>query len=113
MNTIPHLDFPSLEEVLVYVEKDKFPCSEQAKQILLEETAGGNVIQHVGDAGCMPDETLVYLDFAQDAKGDYPGSVHETWGKNQGYRFVKFLDRYHGALYLRFFYPLEEKREKE
>ncbi len=101
MNVVPNMEFPTLEEVLAYV--DKFPCAKEARNVLLSETALGNVIQAVGDAGCMPDETIVVIDFTQDAKCDYPESVYKKWGDNKGYRFVNFSDKYNGNLYLRFF----------
>ena len=104
MNAVPHIKFPALEDVLSYVDADKFPCAEEARSILLAETSLGNVVQAVGDAGCMPDETVVVIDFAQDTKQAYPQSEIKSWSGNMAYRCLKFLDKHNGALYVRFFF---------
>ena len=102
MNVIPNMKYPEVEQVLAYMS-DKFPCAKEAEQLLLEETASGNVLMAVGDAGCMPDETVVVMDFAEDAKKEYPGSEIKALGNDSRYRFVKFLDKRNGVLYIRFF----------
>ena len=100
MNVVPHMKFPTLEEVLAYV--DKFPCVEKAREVLVNETSLGNVIQEIGDAGCMPDETVVVIDFEQDAKKEYLNGEIKELRNGIKYRFVKYLDDW-GALYIRFF----------
>ncbi|MBP3609794.1 MAG: hypothetical protein J6J42_05595 [Lachnospiraceae bacterium] len=102
MNVIPNMKYPEVEQILVCIN-DKFPCAKEAEQVILDETAHGNVLTAVGDAGCMPDETVVVLDFAEDAKKEYQGSEIKSWGKDKQYRFVRFLDKQNGVLYIRFF----------
>lgn len=71
MNAVPHIHFPTWEELEKY--RDTIPCYDEMKSIIMQEVEKGNVVVHIGDAGCMPQETIVIVDFAYEPMCEYEG----------------------------------------
>lgn len=69
MNAVPYIHFPTLEELEKY--RDTIPGYDDIICIIRAEMAKGNVVVSIGDAGCMPQETLVIVDFAYEPKCEY------------------------------------------
>ena len=69
MNAVSHMDFPTLEELENY--KDTIPGYEEMIRIIQAEEEKGNVVVHIGDAGCMREETIVIVDFAYEPRCVY------------------------------------------
>ena len=99
MNIIPYMNNPQLADVLKYVRR--FPCSIKAENIILNEISKGNTIINVGDAGCMPDETVVVIKFAEAAKEDYPEMKVVELRDGSSYKRLCFSDN-SGAVEFRF-----------
>lgn len=71
MKKVPCMKKPNINDIFVY--REMIPCFDKAEKIITEEVANGNTILHIGDAGFMPDETYIVVDFASAPKVDYPG----------------------------------------
>lgn len=94
MNAVPFMDNPKFSDILKY--KDKIPCFDKAERIITKEITMGNRIVHIGDAGCMPSETVVVIDFASEAKGAYAETKAGKWGGSE-YKYFVLCDN-KGAL---------------
>ena len=69
MNAVPHIAFPTMNELEKY--KETIPAYDAMITIIREETEKGNVVVNIGDAGGIPQETIVIVDFAYEARGEY------------------------------------------
>jgi len=69
MRAVPYIEFPTLEELEKY--KDTIPSYDEMIRIIQAEEEKGNVVVNIGDAGCMPSETIVIVDFAYEPKCEY------------------------------------------
>lgn len=69
MNAVPHIDFPTLEELEKY--SSTIPSYAEMMGIIRAEIEKGNVVVNIGDAGCMPHETIVVVDFAYEPMCEY------------------------------------------
>ena len=91
MRAVPYINFPTLEELEPY--KDKIPCYDKLKSIIQAETEKGNVVVHIGDAGCMPSETMVIVDFAYEPKCEYENIKVSRMLAAHPYKYLSIGDR--------------------
>lgn len=91
MNAVPHMDFPSLEDLEKY--KDTIPGYDEMISIIRAETAKGNRVVHIGDAAGMPQETIVVVDFAYEPKNDYDKIKVCRLKNGREYKYLIFSDR--------------------
>lgn len=105
MKKIPMIKDPTITDIYTY--KDIFPCFDRVKKIIEDELAGGNSIALIGDAGCMPDETYIMIDFALMPKCDYPELRTEKWHGDE-YKYFSVFDN-KGAVCFNFYRLKEHK----
>lgn len=86
MKAVPHIDFPLLEDLEKY--RDTIPGYDEMISIILAESEKGNVVVHIGDAGEMPRETMVIVDFAYEPRCDY--EKIKVFRRNAGFEY-KYL----------------------
>lgn len=61
MKRIPNINNPSLE--VIEEHSINIPCYKMIKDILIEESNRGNRIIDIGNAGALPDETIIIIRF--------------------------------------------------
>lgn len=88
MNAVPYIAFPTMEELEKY--KDTIPAYDAMIAIIREETEKGNVVVNIGDAGGMPQETIVIVDFAYEARGKYEKMKTHSY---LNYKYLTLGDR--------------------
>lgn len=86
MNAVPYIKFPTLEDLEKY--KDTIPGFDDMISIIQAEEARGNVVVNIGDAGCMPQETLVIVDFAYEPKCEYENIKVCNMIKDHPYKYL-------------------------
>lgn len=91
MNAIPHMDFPTLELLEQY--KDTVPRYDEMIDIIQSETEQGNIVVHIGDAGGMPQETIVVVDFAYEPKCTYEKLKISRTISNHPYYYLSLYDK--------------------
>ncbi len=91
MRAVQSIDFPLLEDLEKY--KYTIPGYDEMISIIQAETAKGNIVIHIGDAGCMPQETIVVVDFAYEPKNDYDQIKTHSLSNNREYKYLISGDR--------------------
>ncbi len=90
MNAVPFMKKPEVSDILKY--REKIPAFDKAENIIAEETAKGNIVLHIGDAGCWPSETVVVIDFAEPPKGTYAGTKGKKLKDGREYQYLELGD---------------------
>lgn len=85
MNAVPFIDFPSLTDLEKY--KDKIPSYDRMISVIQSESRAGNIVVHIGDAGCMPSEAIVVVDFAYAPTQVYEDIRDGKIGTNE-YKYI-------------------------
>lgn len=91
MNTVPFIDFPTLEELEKY--RDTIPSYSEMTDIIRKETKKGNVVVHIGDAGCMPNETMIIVDFAYEPMCEYKNIKVRKQMSAHPYKYLMLGDK--------------------
>lgn len=99
MKKVPCMKNPKVEDILIY--REKIPCFDKVEKIITEEITKGNKIVHIGDAGFLPDETYIVIDFADKPKSEYPGMQTAKW-YGEEYKYFSFSDN-KGAVSFNFY----------
>ncbi len=92
---IHYMEFPTIGRIKQLC--DEIPQYEQVISILEKELEAGNVILNIGNAGTLPDETVVNIQFQEEPAEEYFGL------KDYGtpYKRLFFSDN-HGCTYIWF-----------
>ena len=98
MRAVPFIDFPTLKDLEKY--KDTIPAYDEMIRVIQAESRAGNMVVHIGDAGCMPSETMVVVDFAYAPTQVYEDIRDGKIGTNE-YKYIIIGDN-KGGLELTF-----------
>lgn len=91
MNAVPCIIFPTEADLEKY--KDTIPAYDEMIHIIRAEEEKGNVVVSIGDAGFMPQETYVVVDFAYEPRCEYDNLKVCTNIKNYPYKYLLLRPR--------------------